>query len=253
MSTRFNRTVNSHSATTVDSANRQFNPNARDGRNLISPDSSLRMGYGYRADSPPVFATSKHVQFDFYIMDEIDSMSDYAELIHTLATATETEDIVLHINCYGGSFLAACQIAHAIQNSKARVIASAEGIVASAATMIFLACNTWDVSEFSTFMFHTSTGGAYGKAPDNKKTVDAHLEHLNRVCRLCYDTFFTEEEIDDIINANNDVWLTPSEVRTRLTRITDSMDVAHKAHQDRSKAVKAALDSADLGEGVKIL
>lgn len=174
------------------------------------------------------YAGSGSVRHDFYINGEIVAPEDYEEMLQVLHTASEHDLIYIHINTPGGDFNATCQICDAIMKSKAKaVIACAEGQVCSAGTMIFLACNGWYVSPFSTFMFHTSTGGQIGKMPDTLKQAEAHREHINRLCSMIYEPFFSDSEINDIINNNQDLWLTPDEVSERLNIMADAFEQSY--------------------------
>lgn len=187
------------------------------------------------------------IRHDFYITGAIGDASDYADLLHTLNTATPIDQIFLHINSPGGDFYTACQIADAISKSKAGlVIACAEGQVISAATIIFLACDNWDVSDFSTFMFHTSSGIQGGKMPDTIKQAEAHKEHLNRVCGIVYDPFFSDKEIDQILNYNQDIWLTPDQVRERLNHVVECLREEQKEYEAKLKEAQDVCDSAGL-------
>ncbi|WOL24920.1 protease domain protein [Vibrio phage PG216] len=180
------------------------------------------------------YAGAGSVRHDFYINGPIEEPSDYEEMLQILHTASETDLVYLHLNTPGGNFAAACQICDAIMQSKAgAVIACAEGEVCSAGTMIFLACNGWHVSPFATFMFHTSSGGQIGKMPDTLKQAKAHEEHLNRVCGLLYEPFFDADEIDEIINHNQDLWLTPDEVTERLQLMSKKFESDMKEAEEK--------------------
>lgn len=193
---------------------------------------------------PGWFAGANAVRHDFYINGVIEEPNDYEEMLHVLHTASETDVIYLHLNTPGGNFAAACQICDAIMQSKAgAVVACAEGEVCSAGTMIFLACNGWHVSPFSTFMFHTSSGMSGGKMPDGLKQMKAHEEHLNRVASILYDPFFSQEEIDEVINHNQDRWLTPDEVTERLTEMSKRFEAEiKKAEEQLADDIEAQLE-----------
>lgn len=190
------------------------------------------------------YAGAGSVRHDFYINGPIEEPSDYDEMLQILNTASETDAIYLHINTPGGNFAAACQICDAIMQSKAgAIIACAEGEVCSAGTMIFLACSGWHVSPFATFMFHTSSGYHGGKMPDGLKQAKAHEEHLNRVAGLLYTPFFDDDEVHDIINNNQDVWLTPEEVTVRLQAMAERFEAELKEAEAAMQAeAQAALD-----------
>lgn len=171
------------------------------------------------------YAQPGSVRHDFYINDEIGEASEYNELLQCLSTATPVDVIYIHLNTPGGSFLTACQICDAMLTSQAgAIVACAEGLVASAGTLIFLAATGWHVSELSTFMFHTSGVYESGKMPDAKKSLLAHEEHLQRVTSILYTPFFSEEEVADIIDNSQDVWLTPTQVAERLKIMADIIE-----------------------------
>ncbi|CAL9971461.1 ATP-dependent protease [Vibrio phage D479] len=185
------------------------------------------------------FMHPQSVRHDFYITGVIEEAEDYHTLLQCLATATERDLVYLHINTPGGNFATACQICDAILQSKAgAVVGCAEGEVLSAGTMIFLACNAWHVSDFSTFMFHTSSGGQLGKMPDTLKQAESHKEHLNRVASILYSPFFDEVELNEIINLNQDAWLTPEEVTERLQYVAEFMEAEAADAEEAEKRKK---------------
>lgn len=197
------------------------------------------------------FIQASTIRHDFYVSGEIEGPEAYTELLQTLHSAQPQDSIHIHINSEGGDFYTACQIADAIQTSRAgEIVTYAEGMVISAATLIFLAADCWVVSPFSTFLFHTSSGLLIGKHPDSLKQAQAHKEHLNRVCSQVYHVFFTEDEIDQILNKNNDMWLTPNEVNERLSRV-------ERFQTELQSEMNAKLETAqklcaDAGVGINI-
>ena len=185
----------------------------------------------------PYVSPLSGVKYDFDICDIADP-EDFQYLLEVLRNANNEDEVHLHINSGGGNFYTAVQICGAMMTCKAaRVMCHAEGIVASAATMIFLSATHWTVSPLSTFMFHTSSSVTAGKMPDTIKEIEAHKSHLNTVCNTLYKDFLTDEEIDLVINKNDDLWMAPDEVEKRLNIVVEK-------HKERvqSETEQANLD-----------
>lgn len=198
------------------------------------------------------YAIPNQIRHDFYVTGDIGEADDYLGMFQTLATASPMDVIYIHLNTHGGDFYTACQIAVEIQRSNAgAIIACADGLVASAGTIIFLACDNWVVSEFSQFLFHTSSGGSYGKLPDSKKSILAHEEHINRVSSIIYQPFFDAEEIDSIINKNQDYWLTPDQVLDRLEVVNAAYQAEETKILDQVKAAQDIVTKS--GSNVKLM
>ncbi len=197
------------------------------------------MGGLFGASLIPVTAVPlSGMKYDFDI-SEIGHSEDFQQLLQVLRFAQEEDEIHLHINSPGGSLFTAVQICTAIAGSNAkRVSAHAEGLVASAATLIFLGCNQWNISPLASFMFHTSSSVEIGKMPDMLKSIKAHEAHLNVVCGTLYKDFLTEDEIDLIINKNDDMWLTAAEATERLEHM---IEVQSNRANDENKKIKKVM------------
>ena len=145
------------------------------------------MGFGFNGNIIPVTAVPlSGMRYDFDI-SMINESEDFQQLLQVLRFAQPEDEVHLHINSPGGQLFTAIQIVTAIAESKAKsVTAHAEGLIASAATLIFLGCNQWTISPLSSFMFHTSSSFETGKMPDMLKSIEAHSEHLNSVCKMLY-------------------------------------------------------------------
>lgn len=153
---------------------------------------------------------------DVYITEDISSPSDYAELCYLLASAESTQTFNFHINCLGGVIDSALMIINAIENSKAESVAYVYGTVASAATMIALACDELVVNDYTSFMIHNYSsqaegGSKGGELKARQKHTDASLQD---VFEKCYKHFLTSQEVVDVID-DKDIWLMPEEVKRR--------------------------------------
>ena len=152
----------------------------------------------------------------FYLSGNIEDPSEYIAWFELMRNAGEHDVIQININSYGGDLFTAIQFMRAIADTQAHVICSVEGACMSAATMIFLCGDTYEVSEHSMFMFHNYTSATFGKGGemfDNIMHERKWSEHLlNRV----YDGFLEKEEIQSLLH-NKDLWMDGEEVLKRLT------------------------------------
>lgn len=161
----------------------------------------------------PIVKEGQHT--DVYLTDSIDTPSEYNELCHKLAQAFPSETFTLHINNGGGYIDSGFMIIDAIKNSRARVTAKLSGTVASAATIIALACEEVEVVPHTSFMIHNYSGGAQGKGHEMKAQMDFTDAELNEAFGEIYGGFLTEAEMELVI-AGKDFWMGKKEVDDRL-------------------------------------
>ena len=173
----------------------------------------------------PIVQTGRH--YDVYITNEIAEPSEYSELIHTLNTAYKSDTFTLYINTPGGTLDSARAIIDSITRSQAKVHAHLTGTVASAGTLITMACDTLTVAPHTHFMIHNySANGISGKGSEIKDYVKFSDAELNSTFREIYKGFLTEEEMKDVIDGK-DMWLNQSNVlarwenKSRLSNLQD--------------------------------
>ena len=176
--------------------------------------------------------SAEHV--DFYLCGNIGDASDYIEWFQKLRGARDTDVIRIHINACGGDMYTMVQLVDAIKCSKSRVIAYAEGQVFSAATMVFLCCDGFYISPWSSFMFHTYSTGIFGKSSE----ITANLEFKQKYTKTLFDDMYehilSAEEIENLYTGS-DIWITASEMSLRLTARNK---IRNAEHEEAIKPVK---------------
>ena len=149
-----------------------------------------------------------------YLTDDISAPFDYNELCYALETATADDTVRLYINTPGGDLDAANMIVDAISNSPATVIAHLSGTVASAGTMITMACDDIVVAANTDFMIHTYSSMMGGKGQE----LEARQSHVNKAIKQLmtdyYAGFLTSRELTKVINGT-DMWFDRNEVLRR--------------------------------------
>jgi ATP-dependent protease ClpP protease subunit len=94
----------------------------------------------------------------------------------------------------------------AIKTSKAKVIAQISGTVASAGTIITLACDDVEVAPHTAFMIHNYSGGLVGKGHELKAHQEFVDANLNNSFTDLYKGFLTPSEIKKVIDGK-DYWM----------------------------------------------
>lgn len=97
-----------------------------------------------------------------YITDSIEAPSEYNEVCHLLSAASPAEVFTFIINTPGGYIDSAVMLIDAIKNSKAHTVAKITGTVASAGTIITLACDDIEIADHTAFMIHNYSGAVIG-------------------------------------------------------------------------------------------
>ena len=117
--------------------------------------------------------------FKVYTMEQIDiigAIDSYSETdANNLKTQLETangSDVTLNIASEGGSYFEGLTMASMISTYKGKTTAKGIGIVASAATVVFLAADEKILTKNSFFMIHSAWSGAQGNAKEISKTVE---------------------------------------------------------------------------------
>lgn len=177
---------------------------------------------------------------EFYLSGEIDSPDEYIQWFDTIRHAGENDAIKFYINSYGGDVFTAIQFMRVLQETPATVIMSVEGACMSAATMIFLCAESFEVSEHSMFMFHNYSGGTVGKGGEMLDQLQHERKWSERMLREIYEDFLTPDEITAILN-NKDIWMDGHEVIVRLKKKQKKTEQASKKKSE--KKIAATVDT----------
>lgn len=151
----------------------------------------------------------------FYLSGSIEEPSEYVAWFEIMRNAGENDVIQIHINSYGGDLFTAIQFLRAIADTQAHVICSVEGACMSAATMIFLCADTFEVSEHSMFMFHNYSSMTHGKGGEMYDNIVHERKWSEHLLKRIYDGFLRTDEIASLLD-NKDIWMDGQEVLKRL-------------------------------------
>lgn len=152
---------------------------------------------------------------EFYINGVIKEPEEYVEVFDTIRHAGENDIVKVYINSYGGDLYTAIQFLRVLSDTQATTIASVEGACMSAATMIFMGCNNYEVTPHSVFMFHNYSGGAFGKGGEMIDQLIHERKWSEKLLADVYNGFLSESEIKAMLD-NKDIWMDGEEVVKRI-------------------------------------
>ena len=156
-----------------------------------------------------------------FIDEDVKAPSYYRGLITILTNASEHDIVEFNISSPGGRIDSMLAIINAISMSEARTVAIVQGDVVSAATMLMLAVDEVIVTPNTGFMFHAPSYGNIGDLKIMRNSVDFYTKRLYKVCNDIYKGFFTAEEIQNMIEHSDEIYMTSEEVLERLKKRSD--------------------------------
>ena len=146
-------------------------------------------------------ADSKTV--DFYLTGEVGWVSEYIDFLRAIDDCKPGDQLHIHINNYGGYIDTALNIYDALVKSEADVLIFIEGACASAASIIMLAGNGWEVLPHAYVMVHSWSGSYGGKWHEIKSKLKYDEEVFNKQFCEIYKKFMTDEEIKQCLDGKD--------------------------------------------------
>jgi ATP-dependent protease ClpP protease subunit len=159
--------------------------------------------------------------YEFYLSGLITGPEDYIEWFNTIRSASDQDVVKIYINSSGGDLNTALQFMRVLSESPATVVCSVEGSCMSAATMIFLCADVFEVTPHSLFMFHNYSGGIFGKGGEIYDQAVFEREWSKQFLQYIYKDFLTSKEIDSLLE-NKDLWLHSEEVSNRVETLCEA-------------------------------
>lgn len=181
-----------------------------------------------KQNSAESFHTDYGTVKEYYLSSEIGDPDDYTTMIHEIRNCRNTDVVKIHINCPGGNLFTTIQILQAMGECQGHIIASVEGACMSAATMIFLCADEYEITNHSMFLFHNYSGGTFGKGGEMYHGMVHERKWSESLLRDLYSDFLTDFEISELIN-DKDMWMDASEVIQRIEKRGKALSKKAKA------------------------
>jgi ATP-dependent protease ClpP protease subunit len=174
---------------------------------------------------------------EYYINGGIEGPEKYTQWFHQIRNAKPTDIIKLHLNSFGGDMFTAIQFMHCFNQSSAHLHVSVEGACMSAATLLFLIADDWEISPHSMFMFHNYSSGTFGKGGEMYDSITHERKWSETLFRDVYQGFLDDDEIKSILD-NKDIWMDAEEVVERLGSRAEFFESLRAAEEAKKKPAK---------------
>ena len=170
--------------------------------------------------------------YEFYLSGAITAPEDYVEWFNIIRNATSNDVVKIYINSRGGDADTAIQFMRVLGETDAHVICSIEGSCMSAATMVFLCAQEFEITPHSLFMVHNYSGGIFGKGAEIYDQAVFERKWSMEFMQHIYKDFLTDSEISSLLDGK-DMWMTSNEVMGRCQAMA------------KARAAEAADDEED--------
>lgn len=158
--------------------------------------------------------------YDIFLDESVSSPEYYRSVITALNKANEGDKVNIFINSGGGLVSTATAIIHAMDRCSAKIVAHLVGDCCSAATMIALHADMWEISENVTFMVHTCSFGVFNSAEKIKDQHDFVQKQNRETMYREYTGLLTDEEIERCLDGK-EFWFGATELTERLQRFAE--------------------------------
>ena len=91
----------------------------------------------------------------------------------------------------------------------------------SAATMIFMCADNFEITPHCLFMMHNYSGGIFGKGGEIYDQAVFERKWSKDFLSFIYKHFLTEKEVESLLD-NKDLWLSSDEVRARCQKLVEA-------------------------------
>ena len=181
-----------------------------------------------------VIQNSNNKLIDFYLYEDIETVGQYIDFLREVKMANPGDIIQVHINCAGGNVDVAWNIFDELKSSKALTTIFIEGECASAASMIMLAGDDWEINEHSYVMVHAWHSALYGKKNELEALSDFQKKYYATKFKEIYKNFLTPEEIEKCLEGK-DYYFTSEETVKRIESF-------QKEDEDNQKGIQKIVD-----------
>lgn len=159
--------------------------------------------------------TIKKYRYDVYFLSNITSAHEYIDFFDLLEHAKKDDEIHVFINNGGGRCRTALQMMNTMKKCPATITCYASGMIASAATWIFLAGDHFIIEDDIEFMCHYYSGGMFGKGNEMEADAEFSKKYYHRLFKKIYKGFMSDDEIKRLIEGK-DYYFTQQQVAKRL-------------------------------------
>ncbi len=155
--------------------------------------------------------------YEFYICGEIESPECYIDMFDIIRHSRYDDTVKIYLNSYGGDLFTAIQFLRVLSEAEATVVVSIEGACMSAATLLFLAADSVEITPHSSIMIHNYSSGTFGKGNEMHYQIQHERKWSQNLFEAVYEDFLTQDEIKSVLDGK-DIWLESDDVLERMQK-----------------------------------
>lgn len=138
--------------------------------------------------------------YTIYLSDSVEHESqNYAELLYTLDSAKEGDEIEFHLANFGGAVHSGLRLAHTIRNSAAFITMIVDAPCYSMGAILALAGHYLIIRPGAMLMFHNYSGLMEGKSKELKSQIINYGHHFEYSLKYFCEPFLVDKEIQLIL------------------------------------------------------
>ena len=150
------------------------------------------------------------------ITGEVSFPAKYIQLLDTLYHAKKGDTITIKIASPGGMVETGVAIITAIENTQAHVVTIALGLVASIASIIWMAGHERIMMPESTLMVHGPSGLQAGKVSDIKEECDQIDSYFRDMVTRLSAGILTEDQLHRVLDNREDLFIPGKQIMEQM-------------------------------------
>ena len=154
------------------------------------------------------------------ITGEVTYPAKYIQLLDALYSANKGDKVIIKIASPGGMVETGVAIMTAIENTRAEVTTIAMGLVASIASIIWLAGHKRILMPESTLMVHGPSGLQAGKVSDIKEECEQIEQYFISMVKALTKGVLTEEQLNRVLEQREDLFLPATLVEKQMQELS---------------------------------
>jgi len=162
-----------------------------------------------------------------YISADIGNPSEYYPVYDLFRSAEPHQIIEVFLNSYGGNLQTTSQLLSSMDDCEAHIRGHIDGECCSAATVLFLNCDSWHLSPYSKFMIHSDSSGMWGKRHEVMSQFEFSRNWLDSFLSQAYTPFLTVKEIQEMLSGK-DFYFDAQEIAVRLQKVVKDREKLQK-------------------------
>ena len=175
--------------------------------------------------------------FDEYCQFDSGDVSSNSLVKSLNQLPSDTKQINVHINSFGGYTNEGIAIFNTLKNSKSKVVTYCDGFACSAASLVFMAGDERIMGNGSMLMIHNAWNQAIGNAEELRQQAD-ELDKISKSASECYldKVSISEKELQTLLDGtnHNGTWISASEAvdmgfATKISKSDDTSSVANQS------------------------